>query len=70
MKTAPVDVFDSDDENGSQTYLTTYDLENEYVRPTPAVHLQIFVLAIVVFGVQILGGIIAATDFVRPLGSL
>ena len=68
MKTAPVDVFDSDDENGSQTYLTTYDLENEYVRPTQRSTYKFFVLAIVVFGVQILGGIIAATDFVRPFG--
>ena len=68
MKTAPVDVFDSDDEGGSQTYLTTYDLENEYVRPTQRSTYKFFVLAIVVFGVQILGGVIAATDFVRPFG--
>jgi nitric oxide reductase subunit B len=67
MKEQPVDVFDSTSGNGGQS-LTTYDLENEYVRPTQKSTYKFFVLAIIVFGVQILGGVIAATDFVRPGG--
>ncbi len=67
MKEQPVDVFDSASENGGQS-LTTYDLENEYVRPTQRSTYKFFVLAVVVFGVQIIGGVIAAMDFVRPGG--
>jgi nitric oxide reductase subunit B len=67
MREQPVDVFDSSAENGGQS-LTTYDLENEYVRPTQRATYKFFALAVVVFGVQILGGVIAATDFVRPGG--
>ncbi|MDP7270886.1 MAG: cbb3-type cytochrome c oxidase subunit I, partial [Gammaproteobacteria bacterium] len=54
-------------QSGGQS-LTTYDLENEYVRPTQRATYKFFVLAIIVFGCQILGGVIAATDFVRPGG--
>jgi nitric oxide reductase subunit B len=69
MKEQPVDVFDQSNESqsGGQS-LTTYDLENEYVRPTQRATYKFFVLAIIVFGCQILGGVIAATDFVRPGG--
>ena len=67
MKEQPVDVFDSTNGNGGQS-LTTYDLENEYVRPTQRSTYKFFALAIIVFGVQIVGGVIAATDFVRPGG--
>jgi nitric oxide dismutase len=67
MKEQPVDVFDSAAGNQSQS-LTTYDLENEYVRPTQRATYKFFALAIIVFGVQIIGGVIAATDFVRPGG--
>jgi nitric oxide reductase subunit B len=67
MKEQNVDVFDSSDSNDGQT-LTTYDLENEHVRPTQRATYKFFALAIVVFGVQILGGVISAMDFVRPGG--
>jgi nitric oxide reductase subunit B len=67
MKEQEVDVFDSSSENNGQS-LTTYDLENEYVRPTQKATYKFFALAVIVFGVQILGGVIAATDFVRPGG--
>jgi nitric oxide reductase subunit B len=66
MREQPVDVFESSEEGGQA--LTTYDLENEYVRPTQKSTYKFFALAIIVFGVQILGGVIAATDFVRPGG--
>ncbi len=69
MREQDVDVFNSSDENenGGQS-LTTYDLENEYVRPTQRSTYKFFVLAMLVFGVQIIGGVLAATDFVRPGG--
>lgn len=66
MKDQPVDVFDN--ESTGQASLTTYDLENEYVRPTQKATYKFFVLAIIVFGVQVLAGIISALDFVRPFG--
>ena len=69
MKEQPVDVFEQHNANGNGVQsLTTYDLENEYVRPTQRSTYKFFVLAIIVFGVQIIGGVIAATDFVRPGG--
>ena len=67
MKEQEVDVFDSSEAEGGQS-LTTYDLENEYVRPTQRATYKFFVLAVIVFGVQILGGVIGAMDFVRPGG--
>jgi len=69
MREQDVDVFDttSGNENNGQS-LTTYDLENEYVRPTQRATYKFFVLAMIVFLVQIIGGVLAATDFVRPFG--
>jgi nitric oxide reductase subunit B len=68
MKRQPVDVFDASNGNGNGMTLTTYDLENEYVRPTQRATYKFFVLAIIVFGVQVLAGIISAFDFIRPFG--
>jgi nitric oxide reductase subunit B len=48
--------------------LTTPDLEKGYVRETQRVCYGFFALAMVVFGIQVLAGMIAATDFVRPFG--
>jgi nitric oxide reductase subunit B len=53
-------------ENG--TSLTTSDLENEYVRPTQRATYKFFALAMILFGLQVLAGIISATDFIRPFG--
>ena len=63
MKTLPGDAFI---DNG--TSLTTSDLENEYVRPTQRATYKFFALAMILFGLQVLAGIISATDFVRPFG--
>ncbi|RLA57063.1 MAG: nitric-oxide reductase [Gammaproteobacteria bacterium] len=64
MKDQDQDMFEAEE----GTTLTTYDLENEYVRPTQKATYKFFVLAIVVFAVQIIAGTIIATDFVRPGG--
>lgn len=64
MKDQDVEVFAQEE----GTTLTTYDLEKEYVRPTQKATYKFFLLAIIVFGVQVLAGIIIATDFVRPGG--
>lgn len=48
--------------------LTTYDLEKGYVRPTQRATYGFFALSVIVFGIQVLAGIISATDFVRPFG--
>ncbi len=64
MKEEEQDMFEA--EEGAT--LTTYDLEKEYVRPTQKATYKFFMLAILVFGVQILAGIIIATDFIRPGG--
>jgi len=67
MKEQPVDVFDaSEGVNGHS--LTTSDLENGYVRPTQRATYKFFALAIIVFGLQVLAGVISATDFIRPFG--
>ena len=64
MKTMQYDPF-----TGSQDRsLTTYDLENGYVRKTQRATYKFFALAILAFGLQVLVGILAATDFVRPGG--
>jgi len=64
FKAQPGEVF-----NGSNgTALTTHDLENECVRPTQRATYKFFALAIIVFGLQVLAGIISATDFIRPFG--
>lgn len=62
---APGKPFDAMD---SPRALSTYDLENGYVRPTQRLTYGFFALAMIVFGIQVLAGIISATDFVRPFG--
>lgn len=64
MKTLQYDPF----EGSSERSLTTYDLENGHVRRTQRATYKFFALAMVVFGLQVLAGIVAATDFVRPFG--
>jgi nitric oxide reductase subunit B len=54
--------------DGTGTSLTTSDLENEYVRPTQRATYKFFALAMILFGLQILAGIIGASDFIRPFG--
>jgi nitric oxide reductase subunit B len=56
------------DNAGNGMALTTYDLENGYVRPTQRVTYGFFALAMILFGVQVLAGVVGATDFVRPFG--
>jgi nitric oxide reductase subunit B len=48
--------------------LTTDDLERNIVYPTQRSTYKFFALAMILFGFQILAGIICATDFVRPFG--
>ncbi len=67
MKMQPVDLFDTQGGTGGHA-LTTSDLENGYVRPTQRSTYKFFGLAVVVFGIQVLAGIISATDFLRPFG--
>ncbi|MCW8916529.1 MAG: cbb3-type cytochrome c oxidase subunit I [Magnetovibrio sp.] len=64
MKSLHYDPFNG----GDGTSLTTHDLENEYVRPTQRATYKFFALAMILFGLQVLAGIIGATDFVRPFG--
>ncbi len=64
MKTLNSNPFDG---NGG-TSLTTHDLEKGYVRPTQRATYKFFALAIILFGLQVLAGVISATDFVRPFG--
>ena len=64
MKTLQYDPFEGSQERS----LTTYDLENGHVRKTQRATYKFFALAMVVFGLQVLAGIGAATDFVRPFG--
>lgn len=64
MKSLQYDPF----EGGAERSLTTYDLENGYVRKTQKKTYKFFALAMAVFGLQVLAGILAATDFVRPMG--
>jgi nitric oxide reductase subunit B len=53
---------------GTGTSLTTNDLEVGRIRETQRATYKFFVLAIVLFGLQVLAGMLAATDFVRPFG--
>jgi nitric oxide reductase subunit B len=53
---------------GNGTSLTTNDLELGRVRATQRATYKFFVFAILLFGAQVLAGMLAATDFVRPLG--
>ncbi|MDH3343439.1 MAG: cbb3-type cytochrome c oxidase subunit I, partial [Gammaproteobacteria bacterium] len=46
--------------------LTTSDLEKGYVRPTQRATYKFFALAIVLFGFQVLAGILGAMDFASP----
>jgi nitric oxide reductase subunit B len=48
--------------------LTTTDLESGRVRPTQGLTYRFFALAMLLFGLQILAGVLCATDFVRPFG--
>ncbi|MBW2280379.1 MAG: cbb3-type cytochrome c oxidase subunit I, partial [Deltaproteobacteria bacterium] len=48
--------------------LTTADLEDGRVRATQRATYKFFVFSVLLFGAQVLAGILAATDFVRPLG--
>lgn len=67
MKEQPIDVFMGDGAMGGHS-LTTADLENGVVRETQRATYKFFVLAMILFGVQILGGVLAAWDFVKPFG--
>ncbi|NUM89348.1 MAG: cbb3-type cytochrome c oxidase subunit I [Bdellovibrionales bacterium] len=49
-------------------FLTTGDLENGVIRPTQPGTYRFFALAMALFGLQIVAGILCATDFVRPFG--
>lgn len=53
---------------GNGTALTTNDLELGRVRATQRATYKFFVLAVVLFGLQVLAGMLASTDFVRPFG--
>ncbi len=64
MKALNSNPFDGDGE----TSLTTHDLENGRVRPTQKATYKFFALAMILFGLQVLAGIISAFDFVRPFG--
>jgi len=64
MKSLQYDPF----EGGAARSLTTYDLENGLVRKTQRATYKFFALAMLAFGAQVLAGILAATDFVRPFG--
>ena len=53
---------------GNGTSLTTNDLESGRVRATQRATYKFFVFSILLFGAQVLAGMLAATDFVRPFG--
>ncbi|MDH5594372.1 MAG: cbb3-type cytochrome c oxidase subunit I [Gammaproteobacteria bacterium] len=63
MKTMPTSPFDI--KPGKQL-LTTSDLEKGYVRPTQRATYKFFALAIILFGFQVLAGILSAMDFASP----
>jgi nitric oxide reductase subunit B len=63
MKTMPGNPFKMDPGN---QLLTTPDLEKGYVRPTQRSTYKFFALAIALFGVQVLAGILGAMDFANP----
>ncbi|MBZ0118934.1 MAG: cbb3-type cytochrome c oxidase subunit I [Sandaracinaceae bacterium] len=50
------------------TSLTTDDLERGRVRATQRATYKFFLFAVLLFGAQVLAGILAANDFVRPMG--
>lgn len=53
---------------GNGTALTTNDLETGRVRATQRACYKFFIFSIVLFGLQVLAGVLAAQDFVRPFG--
>ncbi len=53
---------------GNGMSLTTNDLEQGRIRATQRACYKFFILAIVLFGAQVLAGMLSATDFVRPFG--
>jgi nitric oxide reductase subunit B len=53
---------------GNGVSLTTNDLEEGRVRVTQRATYKFFVFSILLFGAQVLAGMLAATDFVRPFG--
>lgn len=65
MKALQVDPFQSGKTGFS---LTTADLEQNTIRPTQKATYKFFALAMVLFGLQLIVGILSATDFVRPMG--
>lgn len=65
MKSLQADPFQSGETGQS---LTTTDLERNTVRPTQQATYKFFAFAMVIFGLQVLAGIIGATDFIRPMG--
>lgn len=67
MKVLFPEPFEDLKDNQSQI-LTTPDLESGVVRPTQKITYRFFALAMILFGLQILAGILCATDFVRPFG--
>jgi nitric oxide reductase subunit B len=53
---------------GNGTSLTTNDLEQGRIRATQKATYKFFVFSIVLFGAQVISGMLAATDFVTPFG--
>jgi nitric oxide reductase subunit B len=53
---------------GNGTSLTTNDLEQGRIRATQKATYKFFVFSIVLFGAQVISGMLAATDLVTPLG--
>ncbi|MCP4007682.1 MAG: nitric-oxide reductase [bacterium] len=53
---------------GDGTSLTTSDLEDGRVRATQKSTYKFFVFSIILFGCQVIAGILASMDFVRPFG--
>jgi len=53
---------------GNGTSLTTDDLEQGRVRATQKATYKFFVFSIILFGCQVLAGVFASMDFVRPFG--
>lgn len=66
MKAMPGSPFSMASEN---QLLTTSDLEKGFVRPTQRATYKFFALAIVLFGVQVLAGILGAMDFASPFAN-
>lgn len=54
--------------SGNGTSLTTNDLETGRVRATQRACYKFFVFSILLFGAQVLAGLLASADFVRPFG--